>query len=320
MAVLGVAAWTAAGFAQPAKMRRVGVLMPRARPASLDTGITGAFLRGMRELGYEEGRNVRYEVRFTEGKTEDLADQAAGLLAAKVDVIVAGGTPTTRAAQRATKDVPIVMVYTGDPVGSGFVASLARPGGNITGITNINIDMNAKRVDLLRAAFPKLKRVGALLNPANPTYPANLSSLREAAAKSGVVLSLASARRSEEIESALSMLKSAGADAVVVHTDSLFATQSRRIAELALQHRMPLLGGSVEIVDAGGLMSYSPSVEWAYQRAAFYVDRILKGTKPADMPVEQPAKLELVINVRTATALGISLPSEVTFRADKLIQ
>lgn len=320
VAFLAAAGLPGAAFGQPARTWRIGVLMPRARPASLDSGITGAFFRGMRELGYVEGKNVRYELRFTEGRTEGLDAHAAELVRAKIDVIVSGGTPPTRAAQKATDQVPIVMVYTGDPVGSGFVASLGRPGGNITGITNINVDMNAKRVELLRSAFPSLKRVGALLNPANPTYAANLRALQNAAGKSGVALVPATARRAEEIGDAFLRLRSSAADAVIIQTDSLFATQARPIAELAVANRMPIVGGSREMVDAGALMSYAPSVEWAYHRAAFYVDRILKGAKPAEMPVEQPSKLELVINVRTAKALGITLPSEVTFRADQLIR
>ena len=312
--------WVPIALAQRGRVWRIGVLMPRTRPKTADSGLSGAFLRGMRELGYVEGKNVEYDLRFTEGKTEGLAQHVAELLDRKPDVIVAGGTPPTRAAQKATSSIPIVMVYTGDPVGSGFVASLRRPGGNITGITNINVDMNAKRVELLRTAFPQLKRIGALLNPANPTYSANLATLQDAAKKSGVMLVLATARSSDGITEAFSTLKGANADAVIVQTDSLYATQARKIAELSLSSRIPVLGGSREIVDAGGLMSYSPSVEWAYQRAAVYVDRILKGAKPADIPVEQPAKLELLINVGNAKALGITLPGEVTFRADQLIQ
>jgi putative tryptophan/tyrosine transport system substrate-binding protein len=320
VAFLAAAGLPAATFGQSTKVWRVGVLMPRARPASLDSGITGAFLRGMRELAYVEGKNVRYELRFTEGKTEGLDEHAAQLVRSRVDVIVSGGTPPTRAAQKATSLIPIVMVYSGDPVGSGFVASLARPGGNITGITNINVDMNAKRVELLRSAFPRLTRVGALLNPANPTYAANLGALQNAASKAGVALVPGTARRTVEIRDAFLSFKSSAADAVIIQTDSLFATQARHIAELAVANRMPIVGGSREMVDAGALMSYSASIEWAYHRAAFYVDRILKGARPAEMPVEQPSKLELLINLKTVKALGVTLPSEVTFRADQLVQ
>jgi putative ABC transport system substrate-binding protein len=316
---LAGAAMPGAAFAQQAKVWRVGFLVPRARPASPDSGVSGAFLRGMRELDYVEGRNVRFELRFTEGKTERLAESAAELVRLKVDVIVAGGTPPTRAAQKATDVIPIVMVFTGDPVGSGFVASLARPGGNITGITNINVDMNAKRVELLVSTFPKLSRIAALLNPANPTYAANLAALHVGAQKAGVALLPVTARTADEITAAFSTIRQQNAGALIVHTDSLFATQARQIAELALGLRLPTLGPR-EVVDAGALMSYAPSLAWAYHRAAFYVDRIFKGARPADLPVEQPTKLELAINLKTARALGITIPSEVMLLADEVIQ
>lgn len=312
--------WLPGALAQRTRVWRIGVLVPRARPASIAGTSVGDFIRSMRELGYVEDKNVQYDLRFTEGKTEGLAEHVAELVRWKADVIVAGGTPPTRAAQKATSTIPIVTVNTGDPIGSGFVQSLARPGGNITGITNMNIDMNAKRVDLLRSAFPALKRIGALLNPANPTYALNLSTLQDAARKSGMTLAPVTAQRADEIAAAFSALKNAPVDALIVHTDSLFATNARQIAELALRTHIPLLGGAPEMVEQGGLMAYTPSLEWGYRRAAVYVDRILKGAKPADMPVEQPSKLELVINLKTAKALGITLPSDVTFRADKLIQ
>jgi putative ABC transport system substrate-binding protein len=307
------------GFAQQRKMWRIGVLIPRARPASLESGSSGAFLREMRKLGYVEGKNVQYEWRFTEGRTERLAEQVGDLVRLKVDLIVAGSTPVTRAAQEATDTTPIVMVAVGDPVGSGLVASLARPGKNVTGVGNINVDVNAKRVELLTTTVPKLSRLGALLNPANPTYAANLSSLQTASGKAGLALWPAAARTPDEIESAFAMLRQQDVDALVVQTDALFSTQARRIAELAARSRLPTIGPR-EIVDAGGLIAYAPSVAWLYGRAAAYVDRILKGANPAGLSVEQPTKLELVINLKTAQSLGVTIPREVMLLADEVIQ
>jgi putative ABC transport system substrate-binding protein len=305
------------GFAQQ-KMWRIGLLIHRARPDSLESGSVGAFLQEMRKLGYVEAKNVQYDWRFTQGRTERLAEQASDLIRLKTDVIVASGTPPTRALQKATNTTPIVMVLTGDPVGSGLVASLARPGGNITGVTNINVDVNAKRVDLLVTTFPKLSRVGALLNPANPTYAANLSALQTASRKAGVTLWPASARTPDEIEGALSRIRQ-NADALIVQTDGLFSTQARQIAEFAAKSSLPTIGPP-EIAGVGGLISYGPNYAWAYRRAANYVDRILKGANPAELSVEQPTKLELVINLKTAKVLGVAIPREVMLLADEVIQ
>lgn len=320
VAALGLVAVATAGrvFAQQQRVWRIGLLIHAARPASLDSGSYGAFLQDMRKLGYVEGRNVLYDWRFTSGRNEGLNEQAADLTRLNMDVIVTSGTPPTRAAQQATTKIPIVMVNTGDPVGSGLVASLSRPGGNITGLTNINVDVNAKRVDLLTTTLPKLSRVGALLNPGNPTYQANLSAMQAAARKAGLTLWPASARTSDEIEAAISLIRQ-NADALIVQTDGLFSTQAHRIAELATKARLPTVG-SPEIAAAGGLISYGPNYVWVYRRAAVYVDSILKGAKPAELSVEQPTRLELVINLRTAKALDLTVPREVMLLADQLIQ
>jgi putative tryptophan/tyrosine transport system substrate-binding protein len=306
------------GFAQQ-KTWRIGVVIPRLRPASLESGISGAFLREMRKLGYVEGSNVQYEWRFTEGRTERLAEQVGDLVRLKVDLIVAASTPVARAAQKATSTIPIVMVAVGDPVGSGLVASLARPGKNITGVGNFNVDVNAKRVELLATAVPKLSRLGALLNPANPTHAANLSSLQAASARAGLTLSPAAARTPDEIEGAFSLLRNQSVDALIVQTDSLFATQARQIAQLAARSRLPTIGPR-EIVDAGGLIAYAPSTAWIYGRTAAYVDRILKGANPAELSVEQPTKLELIVNLKAAQSLGITIAREVVLLADEVIQ
>jgi putative ABC transport system substrate-binding protein len=317
---LGLVALAAPGraVAQQQKVWRVGLLIHAARPASLDGGSYGAFLQEMSKRGYVEGRNVTYEWRFTSGRTEGVTGQANDLARLNMDVIVTSGTPPTRAAQKATTTIPIVMVNTGDPVGSGLVASLSRPGGNITGLTNINVDVNAKRVDLLTMTLPKLSRVGAMLNPGNPTYAANLSALQGAARKAGLTLSSADARTPDEIEAAISRIRQ-NADALIVQTDGLFSTQARRIAELAAKARLPTIGPP-EIAVAGGLISYGPNYVWVYRRAAAYVDSILKGAKPAELSVEQPTKLELVINLKTAKALDVAVPRELMLLADQVIQ
>jgi len=304
---------------QPAKVWRVGILSARAQPTAPEFGVFGAFLKAMRELGYVEGRRVQYEWRFSDGKYEALAEMAAELVRLKVDAIVAGGTPAVRAAQKATKTVPIVMVGVGDPVGSGFIASLAHPGGNITGITNINVDMNAKRMDLLVTAFPKLSRVAALLNPANPTYAANLAGLQAAARQAKVTLLPLEARTRDEIERAFSEMKRQNAEALIVHTDLFFIVQQRQFADLVLKYRLPAIGPR-EHVGIGGLMSYQANTSGVYSRAASYIDRILKGAKPADLAVEQPTNFNLVVNLKTAKTLGISIPREVMLRADEVIQ
>jgi putative tryptophan/tyrosine transport system substrate-binding protein len=306
-------------LAQKAKLWRIGFLSSQQRPASLNDGSTGAFLQGMRELGYVEGKNVEYEWRFAEGTTERLPVLAAELVRLNPDVIVTGGTPPTRAVQKATRTIPIVMAFTGDPVGSGLVASLARPGGNVTGSSNLNVEMNAKRVELLVRILPKLSRVAALLNPANPTYPANLAGMQAGAQKSKVTLLPTEARTTAEIERAFFAIKQHKAEAVIVHIDQLFMTNAQQVAELAVSYRLPLIGPR-QMLEFGGLMSYVPDLNAAYRRVGSYVDRILKGALPADLPVEQPTKLELTISLKAAKSLGIPIPPEVMLLADEVIQ
>lgn len=307
-------------FGQPqAKVWRVGVLSSLPRPASLDREVAGALRTGMRDLGYVEGTNLHYEWRFTDGKLELLAALAAELVRLKVDVIVTSGTPATRAAQKTTKTTPIVMVFVGDPVGSGLVASLARPGGNITGISNLNVELNPKRVELLVAVVPGVSRIAALLNPDNPTYAANLAQMRAGAQRAKVTLLPLHARTQGDIEPAFSAMKQQKAQALIVHTDTLFQTTARQVGELAAQAGLPAIGPR-RIVDFGGLMSYEPDRNGAFQLAASHVDRILKGARPADLPVEQPTSIEFVLNLKTAKALGVSIPGELKIRASEMIQ
>jgi putative ABC transport system substrate-binding protein len=311
---LGLSVSVDSALSQPAKVWHVGFLDTAVRSESL-----GSLQQGMRELGYAEGKNVQYEIRHGDGNFDTLPQLAAELVQRKVDVIVTGGTPATRAAQRATKDIPIVMVFTGDPVGTGLVASFARPGGNVTGISNVNAELNAKRVDLLVTALPKIARIGALLNSANPTYSANRASLEAAAMKMKITLSVETATTSDELETAFARLGRQKVQALIVQTDSLYISHAARVGRLAMAFHLPLMGPR-ELVNEGGLLSYSPSRPATYRRAAMYVDRVLKGSRPADMPVELPTKFDLTVNLKAANALGISLPRELVSLADELIQ
>jgi putative ABC transport system substrate-binding protein len=278
-----------------------------------------AFRDAMRDLGYVEGKNIRYDRRFSQGENEPLANLAAELVRLNVDLIVAFGTPTTRAAQRATTAIPIVTVFAGDPVGSGLVASLGRPGANVTGIANLNVEINAKRVDLLVTTLPNISRVAALLNPTNPTYAANLAALQSASRKAKVTLLPSTASTLTEIEGAFPLMRQQNAEALIVQTDSIFLANARQVAEHAARLRLPVIGTRA-LVDFGALMSYEPNMRASFVRAATYVDKILKGANPADMPVEQPTKLDLTVNLRAARSLGISIPREILLLADEVIQ
>jgi putative ABC transport system substrate-binding protein len=237
-----------------------------------------------------------------------------------VDVIVAIAAPATRAAQEATTSIPIVMVGTSDPVGSGLVASLSRPGGNITGLSNMNVDLSSKYLELLRAAVPKLSRVIVLMNPGSLNHPQFVKRIQATDKTNSVRISPARASTESEIEAAFGAMKQERAGALIVLPDQFFLSQARRIAELAAQHRLPTMLSSRDYVESGGLMSYGLNPTENHYRAATYVDKILKGAKPADLPVEQPTKLELVISLRTAKAIGLTIPQELLFRADKVIE
>jgi putative ABC transport system substrate-binding protein len=301
---------------QQGKVWRVGFLSPTS--ASLSSPNTGAFLKGMRELGYVEGKNLVIEWRFADGKLERLPGLAAELVQLKVDIIVTAGSPAISAAQKATSTIPIVMASAGDPVGSRFVKSLARPGGNITGFSNMAGDIAAKFIDLLRSVVPKLSRV-AMLTPAT-TYGELSKSVQAAAQKAGVKTLVAEASTPQEIENAFSIMVREKADAVFVGSPSVFAQQHQQIAELALKYRMPSLFQDRVTVEAGGLMSYGQKLTDSYQHSATYVDKIFKGAKPGDLPVEQATKFELVINLQTAKALGLTIPQSLLLRADEVIQ
>ena len=305
---------------QQGKIWRVGFLTQRRRPGSIDSDFIGGFPRGMRELGYVEGRNLAIEWRFADGKSERLADLAADLVRLKVDVIVSGSSQAISALQKATLTIPIVMATSGDPIGSGFVKSLARPGGNITGLSNLTSDIGPKLLELLLSMVPKLFRVAVLVNPVNPASATLLKSVQSAAKGIGVTVLPVEARTAQEIENAFSTMKQGNARAVIVAVDALFIQQYRSIADLAAQNRLPSVSQIREYVEAGGLLSYGPNLAEQFRRSAAYVDKIFKGAKPEDLPVEQSATFELLINGKTAKALGLSIPRSVLLRADKVIE
>ncbi len=320
---LGAAAF-AAPFAawaqQKGKVWRLGFLTARGRKDSLGSDEFDAFLRGMRELGYVEGKNLVIEWRFADGKYERLPELAADLVQLKVDLIVAGGTPAISAAQKSTTTIPIVITGVADPVGSGFVKTLARPGGNITGLSNISTDISPKLLEMLLSMVPKLSRVAVLVNPANPSHAIVLKYVQSAAQKTSTTIMPVEARNAPEIEKAFSAMARGKAGAVIVPRDALFIGQRRPIAELAAKHQLPSISALMELVEAGGLMGYGPSSADSYRRAATYVDKIFKGVKPADLPVEQPTTFELVINRKTAKALGLTIPQSLLIGANKIIE
>jgi putative ABC transport system substrate-binding protein len=280
-----------------------------------------AFRQGLRDLGYVEGQNLVMEYRYMEGRAEQLPDLAAELVRLKVDVIVAGGTAAIRAAQHATRTIPIVMAVAYDPVGEGLVASLARPGGNITGLSWLGAELPGKRLEILKETVPQLSRLAVLANPANPAYKPAMHNLTRAAQALGLQLQVVEVRRADDLDTAFAAISRAGADALIVQEDALlFSGLHGRITELAAKNRRPTMYGWRYYVDAGGLMSYGPSQSDMLRRAATYVDKILKGANPGDLPVEQPTKFELIINLKTAKALGLTMPPFLLFLADEVIQ
>ena len=305
---------------QQGKVWRVGFLSLIGRPASLDSHFLSAFPRGMRELGYVEGKNLVIEWRFADGKFERLPGLAAELVQLKVDVIVTPAPQATSAAQKSTTTIPIVMANSDDPVGSGFVKSLAHPGGNITGLSNITGDISPKHLEMLLSMVPKLTRVAVLVNPTESSYAMVLKSVQSAAQRTSATILPVEARTAPEIEKAFSAMARGKAGAVIVAADSFFTQQRRQIAELAAKNRLPTISEYREYAEAGGLMSYGSNRPEQFRRAATYVDKILKGTKPGDLPVEQPTKFELIINGRTAKALGLKIPQSLLISADKVIE
>ncbi len=302
------------------KVWRVGFLSARRRPALLDTDYYGAFPRRMHELGYVEGSNLTIEWRFADGDYERLPGMAAELAQSRVDVIMALGPPAIVAAKKATSTIPIVIVTSLDPVGAGFVASLARPGGNVTGLSNLGGDLGPKHLELLRAAIPALDRVAVLVNPANTAHAPILKDIQAAAQRAGMAVVPVEAQSPQEIESAFTAMIRERARAVIVVLDPFLIQQGVQIAAQAAKHRLPSIFTNREFAEAGGLMSYGQNQVDIYRQAATYVDKIFKGARPGDLPVEQPTKVELAINLKTAKTLGLTIPQSLLLRADEVIQ
>jgi putative tryptophan/tyrosine transport system substrate-binding protein len=306
------------GGAQRSPGPRIGYL-GNSSP-SLEPDLVDAFRQGLREFGYAEGQNISIEYRWAEGRYERFPALVADLVRHKVDVIVTAGTPGTLAAKKATKTIPIVIAVAGDAVGAGLVDSLARPGGNVTGSTTIVQELEGKRLELLKEVIPRLSRVAVLTNPANPLDPIVLKQTQLAASALHLKLDIVGVKRVAELDGAFATISRDRPDALVLLADRFLLAERVRIVELAEQRRLPTMYPYREMVKAGGLMSYSPSYPDLFRRAASFVDKILKGAKPADIPVEQPTKYELVINVKTAKALGLTIPPSLLLRADQVIE
>ena len=297
---------------------RIGFLAPGA-PATARIQLN-AFLDGMRELGYVEGRTFVIEYRGADGQLERLPELAAELVKARVDVIVASSTPGSLSAKAATQTIPIVFPNGSDPVGSGIVPQLARPGGNITGLSLMASEISAKRLEMLREVVPQIARVAMVWDRANPGMALRVRETRQAAEQTKVDFLDAGARNLDELEQALAQLLTRRPDAVLVTTEPFTTLHRSRILQFLEQQRLPCMYEDRAFVEAGGLMSYGPSVLANFRRAAVYVDKILKGAKPGDLPIEQPTKFEMFINLKTARALGLTMPPSLLLRADRVIE
>ena len=309
----------AATAQQPEKSPRIGVLSLNSAE-ELQPRLA-AFRQGLRERGWVEGRNVLIESRFAAGKVDQLPAFVAELIRLKVDVIVTTSSATTWAAKDATKSIPIVMAVSADAMGEGLVTSLAHPGGNITGMTFlVGPEIAGKHLELLKEVVPAASRVAVLTNPTNRSHATLIRELTAAARAFGVQLQVLDARSPDQLDSAFAAMTRERAAALLVLTDSMFVGQPRRIADLAARSRLPAMYYQREFVDAGGLISYGASLSDMFRHAATHVDKILRGAKPGDIPIEQPTKFELVINLKTAKALGIAIPQSLLLRADEVIQ
>jgi len=302
---------------QAKKVPRIGFLSVTS--PGLDPRLE-AFRQGLREMGYVEGKNIIIESRYAEGQEDRLPALAAELVGLKADIIVTNGTRATGAAKNATKTIPIVMAYDLDPIGSGYVVSLARPGGNITGLTNISPDLSGKRLEVLKEALPGISRVGVIWNPEVPELVSAFKETQNAARALGVQLQSLEVRGPDDFEGAFQAAIKGRARALIVLADALMARYRPQIVELEAKHKLPTMHQVSGWVEAGGLISYGAHLPDLYRRAATYVDKILKGAKPADLPVEQPTKFELVINLQAAKHLGLTIPQSIVYQADKVIK
>jgi putative ABC transport system substrate-binding protein len=303
---------------QPTKVPRIGFLTV-ASPAILSARID-AFRQGLRELGYVEGKNIAIEWRFAEGKLDRQSDLADELVRLKVDIIVTSGATVTRAAKEATATIPIIMGQDSDPVGSGFVASLARPGGNITGLSTLAPEITGKRLELLKEIVPKLSRVAVLGSSTEPGYAQVLKEMELAAEVLRLHLQFVDVLGTKDFQTAFQQVRNGRPDGIVVLNSAVFISQRTKLVEFGAKSRLPAMYSNSEFVNDGGLLTYGVSFTELFRRAATYVDKILKGAKPADLPVEQPTKFEFIINLKAAKQIGLTIPPNVLARADRVIR
>ena len=309
----GLLAAPFAAEAQHVKTNRIGML-------TTDAGAADSLRQNLRELGYVEGQNVAFELRYTEGRPERLDEFALELARLKVDVIVASYPAAVFSARRASATIPIVMVNTPDPVDLGLVASLARPGGNITGTTTLSVDLSLKQLELLKEAVPRVSVIAVLWNPDNPWHPVTVKGLQGKGRSLGVEQHFLPLRHPDEVDKTYQTMLAKRAQAILVLADPMTFALRKQLGNLAVKHRLPAMGGPREYAETGHLMSYWADSTELVRRAAKYIDKILKGTKPGDLPIEQPTKFELVINMKTAKALGVTIPPSVLLRADQVIE
>ena len=317
--LLALLAAPARGVAQPPdKLARIGFLA--ASTPQREQRLIAAFQQGLRELGYREGTSFVIEARYADGQFEKLPDLAADLLKRRVDLLLVAGAPSAQAAMRVTKTVPIVMTNAADPVGTGLVASLARPGGNVTGMSDFNEGTVAKRLTLIKDILPAASRMAVLYNSTNPTNPRQLKLTQDAARTVGMSVVPFDARSADDIDRAFVTMQKERPDALLAIGDPALGSFRKKIVELALKQRLPTTFSTKEGIEDGGLMSYGARFEDLYRRAATHVDKILRGANPADLPIEQPSTFEFVLNLRTARTLGLTIPASIAFRADRVIE
>jgi putative ABC transport system substrate-binding protein len=310
--------WPLAARAQTS--RRLGILTLAGEQSGKIRGLLEAFVQGLKEYGWIEGQNVSFEYRFAEGKVDALTKFAAELVQLRVDVILADGTSSTKAAKNATRTIPIVMAASVDPVGSGFVANLSRPGGNITGLSSLAPELAGKRLQLLSEIVPGLARVAVLANPSSPATTLLLEQTQKAAQRLGVSLHVVEASTPDNLESAFAAIAAARAGALLVMQDAMFFNHHPPIVAFAAASRLPALFAEKQVVESGGLMAYGTSIPASFRRAAAYVDKLFRGANPADLPVEAPTTFEFTINLKTANALGLTIPPVLLATADEVIE
>lgn len=307
-------------WALPAQAKLPSVGFMGNSTAVLEANLVGAFRDGLRELGYEQGRNIVIEYRWAEGDYERFPALVAELIAAQVDVIVTAGTPAALAVKKATSTVPLVMVAVGDPVGTGLVSNLARPGGNLTGLSSVAPDLEGKRLDILRQIVPTLSRVAVFFNSLNPFHVISIKNAQSAAQVMGIKLQLHDIRETEDLDVAFAAIRNERPDALLILADRVFLHNRKPIMDFTEEQRLPNVNAYKELVETGGLISYGPSYEDMHKRAAIYVDKILKGANPTDLPIEQPAKFTFIVNLKAAKTLGVIVPPSLLALADNVIE